>query len=129
MQQLDYLQFIELYGEPISGFHVKDAEFRPNGRVGVYGGYQPWKGRAGRFRSLGDIQVDFNAVFTKLTEVGYDSWAVPEWECCLKISEQGAAEGATFITRHIIDKTEVAFDDFTLRQSDQAKKRQILGSD
>ncbi|YBP34830.1 sugar phosphate isomerase/epimerase family protein [Klebsiella pneumoniae] len=26
----------------IKAFHVKDAEFRPNGRNGVYGGYQPW---------------------------------------------------------------------------------------
>ena len=48
----------------ISGFHVKDAEFRPSGRVGVYGGYQPWAQRAGRFRSLGDGQVDFTRVFT-----------------------------------------------------------------
>ena len=39
MQQLDYLAFIELYGDRIRGFHVKDAEFRPSGRVGVYGGY------------------------------------------------------------------------------------------
>ena len=34
LQQLDYLEFIRLYGERIRGFHVKDAEFRPSGRVG-----------------------------------------------------------------------------------------------
>jgi sugar phosphate isomerase/epimerase len=68
LQQLDYCAFIELYGERISGFHVKDAEFRPSGRVGVYGGYQPWNTRAGRFRSLGDGQVDFKRIFTLLTE-------------------------------------------------------------
>jgi sugar phosphate isomerase/epimerase len=111
----------------IAGFHVKDAEFRPTGRVGVYGGYQPWPKRAGRFRSQGDGQVDFKWVFTLLTEAGFDGWAVLEWECCLKSPEQGAAEGAPFIARHIIDVTEVAFDDFAAGQADAASNRKMLG--
>ena len=127
MQQLDYLQFIQLYGERIKGFHVKDAEFRPTGRVGVYGGYQPWTERAARFRSPGDGQVDFSRVFTLLTEAGYDSWAVLEWECCIKSPEQGAAEGAPFIAQHIIETTDVAFDDFAGGQADVAANRKILG--
>ena len=129
LQQLDYCAFIELYGDRISGFHVKDAEFRPSGRVGVYGGYQPWSKRAGRFRSLGDGQVDFNRVFTLLTEVGYDGWAVVEWECCVKSREQGAAEGAPFVTRHIIEATSVAFDDFAASAADAQRNRQVLGLD
>ena len=92
LQQLDYLEFIRLYGERVKGFHVKDAEFRPTGRVGVYGGYQSWAGRAGRFRSLGDGQVDFRRVFTLLSEAGYEGWATLEWECCVKSPAQGAAE-------------------------------------
>ena len=127
LQQLDYLQFIELYGERIAGFHVKDAEFQPTGRVGVYGGYQPWKRRAGRFRSPGDGQVDFRRVFTLLTEKGYHGWAVLEWECCIKSPEQGAAEGAEFIQRHLIDVAQVAFDDFAVGQPDKAKNRAMLG--
>ena len=127
LQQLDYLEFIRLYAERIRGFHVKDAEFRPSGRVGVYGGYQSWAGRAGRFRSLGDGQVDFTRVFTLLTEAGYSSWAVLEWECCVKSPEQGAAEAAPFIARHIIETTEVAFDDFAGGQEDPARNRKILG--
>ena len=127
LQQLDYLEFIRLYGERIKGFHVKDAEFRPSGRVGVYGGYQSWVGRAGRFRSLGDGQVDFTRVFTLLTEAGYTSWAVLEWECCIKSPEQGAAEAAPFISRHIIETTEVAFDDFAGGHPDLARNREILG--
>jgi sugar phosphate isomerase/epimerase len=127
LQQLDYLEFIRLYGKRIAGFHVKDAEFRPSGRVGVYGGYQPWTKRAGRFRSLGDGQVDFGRVFTLLTEVGYDGWAVMEWECCVKSPEQGAREGAPFIARHIIEATSVAFDDFAGGKSDAATNRKILG--
>ena len=127
LQQLDYLQFIQIYGDRISGFHVKDAEFRPTGRVGVYGGYQPWKGRAGRFRSPGDGQVDFSRVFTLLTEAGFDGWAVLEWECCIKSPEQGAAEGAPFIAGHLIEAAAVAFDDFAVGQVDQAKNREMLG--
>lgn len=129
LQQLDYLEFIRIYGERITGFHVKDAEFRPTGRVGVYGGYQSWAGRAGRFRSLGDGQIDFRRVFTLLAEAGYSGWAVLEWECCLKSPQQGAAEGAPFITRHIIETTDVAFDDFAGGRSDAARNRMILGLD
>ena len=127
LQQLDYLQFIQLYGGRISGFHVKDAEFNPSGRVGVYGGYQSWAGRAGRFRSLGDGQVDFKRVFTLLTEAGFDGWAVMEWECCVKSPEQGAAEGAPFIAKHLIETTDVAFDDFAGGESDADTNREILG--
>lgn len=129
LQQLDYLEFIRLYSKRIRGFHVKDAEFRPSGRVGVYGGYQSWAGRAGRFRSLGDGQVDFKQVFTLLTEAGYDGWAVMEWECCVKSPEQGAAEGAPFIARHLIEATKIAFDDFAGGETDVARNRQILGLD
>src|SRR5713226_6542271 len=102
LQQLDYLRFIDLYHGHIKMFHVKDAEFHPSGQQGVYGGYQSWVDRAGRFRSLGDGQVDFKRIFSKLTRYGFEGWAVLEWECCIKSSDQGAAEGAPFIARHII---------------------------
>ncbi len=127
LQHLDYVDFIRLYGSRIKGFHVKDAELRPDGRSGVYGGYQPWAGRAGRFRSLGDGQVDFKRVFTLLTQAGYRGWAVLEWECAVKSPEQGAREGAPFIARHLIDATQVAFDDFAGGKSDAALNRRILG--
>jgi len=127
LQALDHLAFIDLYHPRIRMFHVKDAEFRPNGRVGVYGGYQPWVDRAGRFRSLGDGQVDFGGVFSKLTQYGFDGWAVMEWECCLKHPEDGAREGAAFIDRHIIRVTEKAFDDFAAGGTDQAANRRMLG--
>jgi sugar phosphate isomerase/epimerase len=127
LQQLDYLEFIDLYHERISAFHVKDAEFNPSGRQGVYSGFQPWLKRAGRFRSLGDGQVDFAAVFSKLAEYDYDSWAVLEWECALKHPEQGAAEGAPFIEAHIIRVTEHAFDDFAGGSMDTKANRRALG--
>ncbi len=127
LQQLDYLEFIKIYGDRIKAFHVKDAEFNATGRVGVYGGYQSWAGRAGRFRSLGDGQVNFSRVFTLMTEAGFTGWAVLEWECCVKSSEQGAREAAPFIAQHIIEATEVAFDDFAGGEADPERNRKILG--
>ncbi|MBP0439712.1 sugar phosphate isomerase/epimerase family protein [Tianweitania sediminis] len=127
LQQLDYLAFIDIYHERITAFHVKDAEFNPDGRQGVYSGYQPWLNRAGRFRSLGDGQVDFTSIFSKLAQYDYDSWAVLEWECCLKDAEQGAAEGAPFIDGHIIRVTEKAFDDFAGGNTDRAALRKMMG--
>ena len=127
LQQLDYLAFIDIYHSRIKAFHVKDAEFRPTGRTGVYGGYQGWKDRAGRFRSLGDGQVDFGAIFSKLATYDFDGWAVLEWECFLKNSEDGAAEGARFIRDHIIRVTDKAFDDFAGSATDPAQLRRMLG--
>ena len=127
LQCLDYLQFIEIYGDRIKAFHVKDAEFNSTGRQGVYGGYSSWQERAGRFRSLGDGQVDFKRVFTGLTEAGFNSWAVLEWECCIKDFTQGAAEGAPFIESMIIDPARSAFDDFAGGSVDKKAIGRILG--
>jgi sugar phosphate isomerase/epimerase len=127
LQQLDYLEYIDLYHSRIKMFHVKDAEFNPTGRQGVYGGFQPWVDRAGRFRSLGDGQVNFGAIFSKLTQYGYSGWAVMEWECCIKDLEQGAAEGAPFIARHLIQATQRGFDDFAGTDVDSKAIRHLLG--
>jgi sugar phosphate isomerase/epimerase len=127
LQQLDYLAFIDIYHPWIKMFHVKDAEFNPTGRSGVYGGYQSWVDRPGRFRSLGDGQVDFSAIFSKLAQYNYDGWAVVEWECAIKHPEDGAAEGAPFVADHIIRVTERAFDDFAGSGADEALNRKILG--
>ncbi|QEE28139.1 sugar phosphate isomerase/epimerase [Terriglobus albidus] len=127
LQGLDYLEYIDLYHDRIKMFHVKDAEFRPTGRQGVYGGFQSWANRAGRFRSLGDGQVDFKAIFSKLTQYGFDGWAVMEWECCIKSSEQGAREGAPFIQSCIIQAVEKAFDDFAGAATDQQMLDNLLG--
>lgn len=127
LQQLDYLDFIDRYHDRIACFHVKDAEFNPTGRTGVYGGYESWVNRAGRFRSLGDGQVDFVGIFSKLAQYGYAGWAVLEWECALKRSEDGAREGAPFIRDHIIRVTERPFDDFAASGVDREAIRALLG--
>ena len=106
---------------------MKDAEFRPDGKTGAYGGFQPWLRRAGRFRSPGDGQIDFGGIFSKLSGYNYDGWAVLEWECCLKNSEDGAAEGARFIRDHIIRVADRAFDDFVKASDDRADNKTMRG--
>lgn len=129
LQCLDYKANLDIYSDRIGAFHVKDAEFNPTGRQGVYGGYQSWVDRAGRFRSLGDGQVDFKAIFAKLAAMNFDGWAVVEWECALKHPEDGAREGATFVRDHIIRVTPHAFDDFADGGADDAANRRMLGLD
>lgn len=127
LQQLDYIDFIKIFSDRIRAFHVKDAEFNPSGLGGVYGGYNDWLQRPGRFRSLGDGQVDFKKIFTRLTESGFKGWAIMEWECCIKSPEQGATEGARFIRDHIIEATQFAFDEFAKSATDREMNRKILG--
>lgn len=127
LQHIDYLAFIDIYHTRIKAFHVKDAEYLLNGRSGVYGGYQRWTDRAGRFRSPGDGQVNFSGIFSKLAQYDYDGWAVLEWECCLKESETGAREGAEFIQRHIIPVAKNSFDDFAAQKGDRSSARAQLG--
>jgi sugar phosphate isomerase/epimerase len=127
LQQMDYLGFLDLYHERVRAFHVKDAEYRPSARSGVYGGYQDWIDRPGRFRSLGDGQVDFRAIFSKMAQYDFPGWAVLEWECCLKHPKAGAAEGAPFIRNHMIRVTDRAFDDFAGGAADAATNKRILG--
>ena len=127
LQHLNYLDNIDIYHEKIKMFHVKDAELNPTGRQGVYSGFQPWLQRAGRFRSLGDGQVDFKSIFSKLSGYGFDGWAVLEWECCIKSPEQGAREGSKFIQNHIIEVTEKAFDDFADSGVDKETNKNLLG--
>ncbi len=127
LQQLDYIAYIDHYHEFIKAFHVKDAEFNPTGKKGTFGGYNNWVDRAGRYRSLGDGQIDFKTIFSKLTQYGCDVWAVMEWECCIKSPEQGAREGAPFIQKHIIEATQKAFDDFAGSDIDKEKLKRILG--
>ncbi len=126
LQQLDYVTYIDHYHEFIKSFHVKDAEFNPTGKKGAFGGYLDWADRAGRYRSLGDGQIDFKTIFSKLTQYGCDVWAVLEWECCIKSPEQGATEGAKIIQDLIINCTDKKFDDFAGGKTNDEDLRNIL---
>ena len=127
LQNLNYVDFIDRYHPRIKAMHVKDAEFNSTASQGVYGGYADWKNRAGRFRSLGDGQIDFTKIFSKLIQYGYKGWAVVEWECCLKDSEQGAKEGAEFVEKHLFKTSTHSFDDFAASNKDETLNKKLLG--
>jgi hypothetical protein len=57
----------------------------------------------------------------------FAGWAVLEWECALKHPEVGAAEGAPFIAKHIIQVTERAFDDFAAGGADRDLNKRLMG--
>lgn len=127
LQQLDLYEFIKVYAKRIKGFHVKDGEFVPSAKQGVYSGLQPWGKRAGRFRTVGDGQVDFRKVFTLMTEIGYDGWAVLEWEDPVRDAEQAAKIAVDFINDHLIDAPLYAFDNFLASGADEKANKRILG--
>jgi len=128
LQQLDYLAYLDHYHKYIKIFHVKDAEFRSDGKQGVYGGYSGWRDRAGTFRALGDGQVDFKAVFSKLARYEYPGWAVLESECAYKDLETCAKEGVERIRSYIIPVADASFDDFAGgRGASDGELRSILG--
>jgi sugar phosphate isomerase/epimerase len=127
LQHIDYVGFLDVYHQRIKAMHVKDAEFNVNPRTGTWGGYRPWLERAGRFRSLGDGQIDFGAIFSRLAQHDFEGWAVLEWECCLKHPEDGAREGAAFIRDHIIRVQARAFDVGMAAGPDRGRNRRVLG--
>jgi sugar phosphate isomerase/epimerase len=129
LQHIDYGGFIDVYHARIIAFHVKDAEFNRSAKIGVYAGYADWLDRAGRFRSPGDGDVDFNLIFSKLTQYDFAGWASLEWECCLKNPDDGASEGARFIADHIIRVQTREFDAGMKSQADRARNRSLLGLD
>jgi sugar phosphate isomerase/epimerase len=127
LQQLDLYEFIKVYGPRIKGCHVKDGEFRSSASQGVYSGMQPWGKRAGRFRTVGDGQVDFRRMFTLLTEAGFKGWAVLEWEDPVRDAEDAAKRCATIIRDNLIEVAAYAFDNFLDSGADEAANKRILG--
>lgn len=129
LQNLDYVGFIDVYHERIKAFHVKDAELRSTPKQGVYSGFSDWPDRAGRFRSLGDGDVDFRSIFSQLSVHNFDGWAVLEWECAIKDRFVGAKEGAEFIADHLIEVSSSTFDDFIDQGADVSAVNRALGLD
>ena len=94
----------------------------------MYGGYSGWvRIERGRFRSLGDGQIDFTAIFSKMAQYDFPGWAVLEWECALKHPEAGARESAGFIRDHIIRVGDRPFDDFAGSGAGGQAIRDLLG--
>lgn len=97
MRMTHMLGYINQWKDRIGMFHVKDGEFQPTPGGGVYGGFNDWRKRPSRFRSLGDGQIDYPAVFALLQTLGLDLWATVEWECAFKPWNQGVSEAAKYV--------------------------------
>jgi len=110
LQGIDYLAYIDHYHSRIRMFHAKDAEFRPNGRTGVYGGYLPWVERAGRFRSLGMVKwispACSRSSLSMIIPAG--RWSNGNARSSIRRTERDRGEVRS---RHIIRVTDKAFDD------------------
>lgn len=138
MKMTQMLGFITANAGRIKMAHIKDGEFVPTPEGGVYSSYYPWNKRQGRFRSLGDGQIDYAAVIALLQSLGLDLWAILEWEDCAgKGWNQGVREGAKFIQAWM-DGTEApaqtpaeassdVFDDFAGGGEDFDLLSEILG--
>ena len=124
-QCMDYVGFIDAYHDRIKMFHVKDAEFNPTGRQGVYGGYQSWLDRAGRFRSLGDGQVNFKSIFSKLAGLRLQRLGRSRMGMLPQTpGGPGAREGAPFIRRASSSRST----DYRVRRFRRDRRRQGRGN-
>jgi sugar phosphate isomerase/epimerase len=134
------LAYIKKFKDRIKMMHVKDGEFFSNENGGVYGGYLPWHKRQGRFRSLGDGQIDYQAVFDLVgRELGLDLCSTVEWEDCAgKGWKQGVREGVDYVNAWTNQTQEPqqtsaeahedgAFDDFAATDCDAVLIGELLG--
>jgi sugar phosphate isomerase/epimerase len=120
----------KLKGHKRCGINYDPSHFRLQALdyVGfIDSGFSDWPHRAGRFRSLGDGDIDFGAIFSNLSVYGYDSWAVLEWECAIKNRVDGAREGAEFIKKHLIEVSQSTFEDFIDQGADHSAVKRALG--
>ena len=112
-QGVDYVAFIERFGDRILHAHMKDVWWSPHPRrSGVFGGHLEF-GHADRywdFRSVGRGRVDFDAVIRALNRVGYEGPLSVEWEDTGMDREQGAREACAFLRRAAIAPPGAAFD-------------------
>ena len=112
-QGVDYVAFIDTFGDRIYHAHMKDVWWsgRPT-HVGVFGGHTDF-GDARRFwdfRSIGRGKIDFEEVIRALNRVGYNGPLSIEWEDGGMDREHGAAEACDFVKRADFAPSAAAFD-------------------
>ena len=112
-QNVDYVAFIERFGDRIFHAHMKDVWWAPSpGRSGVFGGHLDFghRDRGWDFRSLGRGRIDFDKVIRALNRVGYDGPLSVEWEDAGMDREHGAREAREFLRGVDFPPSSVAFD-------------------
>jgi sugar phosphate isomerase/epimerase len=112
-QGVDYVAFIERFGDRIYHAHMKDVWWsdRPM-PSGVFGGHLDFghRDRFWDFRSIGRGRIDFEEVVRALNRVGYQGPLSIEWEDGAMDREFGAREACAKIKALDFPSSNVAFD-------------------
>ena len=112
-QGVDYVAFIERFGDRIYHAHMKDVWWsdvpKPSG---VFGGHLDFghRDRFWDFRSIGRGKIDFEEVIRALNRVGYQGPLSIEWEDIGMDREHGAEEACSYIRSVDFPPSNVAFD-------------------
>ncbi len=112
-QGVDYLAFLEHFGDRIYHAHMKDVWWSPQmKRSGVFGGHLNFgdKDRYWDFRSLGRGSINFEEIIRRLNRIGYSGPLSIEWEDSGMDREHGAAEACAFVRKIDFKPSAVAFD-------------------
>ncbi len=112
-QGVDYVAFIEAFGDRIYHAHMKDVWWSdvPK-RSGVFGGHLDFghPDRFWDFRSLGRGRIDFEEIIRALNRIAYQGPLSIEWEDGGMDREHGAEEACLFVKQIDFPPSATAFD-------------------
>jgi sugar phosphate isomerase/epimerase len=112
-QGVDYVAFIQRFGDRIFHAHMKDVGWStvPT-EAGVFGGHLDFgdRRRYWDFRSLGRGDIEFEEVIRALNRAGYQGPLSVEWEDSGMDREHGAAEACEFVRAIDFPPSAIAFD-------------------
>jgi sugar phosphate isomerase/epimerase len=112
-QGVDYVAFIEQFGDRIYHVHMKDVWWSQTPkRSGVFGGHLDFghRDRYWDFRSIGHGLIDFEEVIRALNRVGYNGPLSIEWEDAGMDREHGAREACAEVNSYDFEPSTAAFD-------------------
>ncbi|HAR66121.1 MAG TPA: AP endonuclease, partial [Lentisphaeria bacterium] len=112
-QGVDYVKFIDTFGERIFHAHMKDVQWSDTPtEAGVFGGHLSFgdNRRFWDFRSIGRGKVNFEEIIRALNRVGYGGPLSVEWEDSGMDREQGATEACAFVKQVDFTPSGLAFD-------------------
>ncbi|MEO8967626.1 MAG: sugar phosphate isomerase/epimerase family protein [Solirubrobacteraceae bacterium] len=111
-QFLDPATFAAEFSDRIYNVHVKDSQVTLDGRRSILGSHIDFgeAERGWRFVSPGHGDVDFEALFRMLNQIGYQGPLAVEWEDSGMEREWGARDSLAFIKRTDFPASGLVFD-------------------